>query len=289
MSLARPAAQYRPGAGYPQTAGGYCYNLAMRRPLTASALAIAALLAAPAAAQVPGEPITVNPAAAGKASHLIIDIRTSDDPKAGGRAPESAILAAANGFKFDPHARTETCSADQAKANNCPGNSKIGSGTADATVSNGVVSQPVTADIEMFLTPPLKAGDVAGVVLHIKERSTGAQGNTSGRIVKTSGTFGIEVRFEDLAAANAAAPQGYTVRIDRIQADVGASHTEKVTKYKTVKTKSGKKKKVPYKVKVVHDLIRNPKTCAGSWPYQVRLRYSASDESVRDGSVTCSG
>ncbi len=35
------------------------------------------------------------------------------------------------------------------------------------------------------------------------------------------------------------------------------------------------------------DLIRNPRTCNGSWPYQVRLRYSQTDESVRDGSVAC--
>jgi hypothetical protein len=260
----------------------------MRRPLAASALAVTALLAVPAAAQVPGDAINVSPAVAGKPSHLIMDLRTAEDPAANGRPAKQVVMRAATGFKFDTRARSETCSPAKASANNCPANSKIGSGTANATVSNGVFTQPVTADLDVFLAPPVKSGDAAGVVLHIKERSTGAEANVTGRILKTSGPFGLELRVEDFSSANAAAPNGFTVKLDRLQADVGASRTEKVTKHKTVK-KNGKKKKVAYKVKVVRDLIRNPTTCSGSWPYQVRVRYSDTDESVRDGSVACSG
>jgi hypothetical protein len=261
----------------------------MRRPLAAAALAAGALLAAPAVAQIPGDAVSVNPATAGKGSHLIIDFHASEDPQANGRSAQSVVLAAATGFKFDPRARSETCSADRAKANNCPASSRIGSGTAQATVSNGAISQPVTADVGIFLAPPPKAGDAGGVVLAIKERSSGAQGHLTGRVVKTGGgQFGLEVRFDDLSSANSAAPQGFTVRIDRLQAEVGTSRTEKITKHKTVK-KNGKKKKVAYKVKVVRDLIRNPTSCSGSWPYQVRLRYSATDGSVRDGTIACSG
>jgi hypothetical protein len=260
----------------------------MRRPLAASALAVIALLAAPAAAQVPGDAVNVTPAVAGKPSHLLMDLRTSEDPAANGRAAKAVVMRAAAGFKFDTRARSETCSPSQVSANACPADSQIGSGTAQATVSNGAFSQPVTADLTVFLTPPLQPGDAAGVVLHIKERSTGAEANVSGRVIKIGAPFGLELRVDDFSSANAAAPNGFTVKLDRLQADVSASRTEKVTKHKTV-TKHGKKKKVAYKVKVVRDLIRNPTTCSGSWPYQVRVRYSDTDESVRDGSVACSG
>lgn len=261
----------------------------MRRPLAAAAVSCAALLAVPATAQVPGDPVRVEPNAAGKGSHMIVDLRGSEDPAAGGRAPQQAVIAAAQGFKFDPRARSDRCSSDEAKAFNCPAASKIGSGTADATASNGVITQAVVADVSVFLAPPAKSGDAGGAHVQFKERSTGAQGSIFGRVVKlgSSGTFGLEVRFEDLSSANAAAPQGFTVRLDRLRADVGAFRHEKVTVCCKTVRKNGVKKKVKYRKKIRRDLIRNPRTCNGSWPYQVRLRYSQTDESVRDGSVAC--
>ena len=217
-------------------------------------------------------------------------MRGSEDPQANGRAPTQFAIAATQGFKFDTRARSETCSAQRAKAFDCPGNSRIGSGTANATASNGVITQAVTADVSIFLAPPGQSGDAAGVHVQFKERSSGSQGSLFGRVVKlgSSGPFGLEVRFDDLSSANAAAPDGFTVRIDRIQVDVGASRTEKVTVCCKTVRKNGVKKKVKYKKKVLRDLVRNPRTCDGAWEYQVRIRYSASDESVRDGSAACS-
>ena len=252
------------------------------RAFAAATLAFA-VLAGAAVAQVPGDPVRVNPSRAGAASHLIVDVRASEDPAAGGRSPQSAVLSAATGFKFDPRARPERCSAERAKAFDCPTASRIGTGTANATVSNGFFSQPVTIDVNAFLGPPPQSGDVAGVVLQFRERSTGQRGTTTGRVVKTGG---LEVRFDDLSGA-AQPPDGFTVRVDRIQLDVGASRTERVTVCCKTVRRNGKKKKVKYKKNVRRDLIRNPRTCGGSWPYQFRLRYSASDESVRDGTVAC--
>lgn len=260
----------------------------MRRPLAAAALACAAALAVPAAGQVPGDPVRVDPPVAGKASKLTIDFRVSEDPAAGGRSPQAAVLAAAAGTKVDPRARAERCSQERATAFNCPGGSRIGSGTVNATASNGLVTQPVVADAEFFLTPPLRSGDVAGVAVVFEERSTGGRGHTLGRIVKVGGgAFGVEVRFEDLASANASAPDGFTVRVDRLQASIAASRREKVKVCCRTVRKNGKKKRVRYRKKVRRDLIRNPRTCSGSWPYQVRMRYSPADESVRDGSIAC--
>jgi hypothetical protein len=262
----------------------------VRRPLAIAALAVAGLLAVPATAQIPGDPVRVEPNGAGKASHLLVDVRGSEDPKANGRAPTQFAISATQGFKFDTRARADRCSDSEAKAFNCPGDSRIGSGVANATASNGVITQAVTADVSIFLGPPRQSGDAAGVVVQFKERSSGSQGSIFGRIVKlgSSGPFGLEVRFDELGTANEAAPEGFTVRIDRLQAEVGAARTEKVTVCCKTVRKNGVKKKVKYKKKVRRDLIRNPKTCDGAWEYQVRLRYSASDESVRDGSTTCS-
>jgi hypothetical protein len=259
----------------------------MRYPFPALVLAAGALLALPAAAQVPGDAIRVDPDTAGSASHLIADLRVSEDPQAKGRSPESLVIAATPGFKFDPRARSETCSAGRAKAFDCPANSRIGTGIATATVTNGVFTQDVTADVQSFLAPPQKSGDVSGVVLYLKERSTGQQGTTTGRVVKTGGPFGIEVRFDDLANV-VEPPQGFTIRVNRIQADVGAFRYEKVTKCCKTVVRNGRKKKVKYRKKVRRDLIRNPRTCDGAWEYQVRVRYSASEESVRDGAAACS-
>lgn len=263
----------------------------MRRPLIAAGLAVAGLLAVPASAQVPGEPVRVDPNAAGKGSHLIVDLRISEDPKAGGRDLQQLVIAATQGFKFDPRARADRCTNEEAKGFNCPGDSKIGSGTANATASNGVISQAVIADVSMYLGTPAQSGDAGGVVVQFKERSSGSQGSIFGRVVKlgSSGPFGLEVRFEDLSTANAGAPEGFTVRVDRLKADVGASRTVKKRVCCKTVIRNGKKKKVKYLKKFVYNLLRNPRTCDGAWEYQVRLRYSASDESVRDGSGPCTG
>ena len=261
----------------------------MRRSLATAALASAALLAVPAVAQVPGEPVRVDPNKAGKGSHMILDLRGGDDPAAGGRTPQQASIRAAQGFKLDTRARAARCSDDRAKAFNCPGDSRIGSGTAEATVSNGAISQAVVADVSVFLAPPAQSGDAAGAHVQFKERSTGAQGSIFGRIVKlgSSGPFGLEVRFDDLSTANSSAPEGFTVRLDRLQADIGASRKQKVSVCCKTVRRNGVKKKVRYRKNVRRDLIRNPLTCDGAWEYQVRLRYSPTDESVRDGGVAC--
>ena len=69
--------------------------------------------------------------------------------------------------------------------------------------------------------------------------------------------------------------------------DVGASRKEKVSVCCKTVRKNGVKKKVRYKKNIRRDLIRNPLTCDGAWEYQVRLRYSPTDESVRDGAIPC--
>jgi hypothetical protein len=259
----------------------------VRYPLAAASLAALVLLVLPASAQVPGDALRVDPDKAGAASHVLLDVRSSEDPQANGESPQQAFINFAAGAKFDPNARAATCSAAQAKEFNCPADSKIGDGTADATVTTdtGVFVQNVQADVQIFLGPPQQSGDVGAVVAQFREPQSNQRGTTTGRIVKVAAPYGLGLRFEDLSSA-AAAPQGFRVKVNRLRTDVGAFRIVKKKAYKTVR-RNGKKRKVKYYKKVRVDLIRNPKSCSGSWPYQVRLVYPGGRESVRDGTIGC--
>ncbi len=253
----------------------------------ALALSCAAALALPAAAhaQTP-EPVRVDPNTAGKASHLLVDVRPADDPQANNRTPISAVLGVQDGFKFDTRARAARCSGDQAKNFNCPEDSRIGRGNAYVRVTGPFVNRQVTADVDFFLAPPQQSGDVAGVVIQFREQSFNQRGSITARVVRTGGAYPLEVRIENLGNATPP-PPGYEVKLERFTGDIGASRTEKIKRYRYVR-RNGKRVRVRYFKKVRRDLIRNPRTCDGAWEYQVRVRYSQSEpESVREGSGAC--
>ena len=259
----------------------------MRHHLTLAAVAAAALLApATALAQNP-DAIRLDPNTAGKASHLLVDLRTADDPQADNRTPISAVLAVQDGFKFDNRARAARCSGEQARNYSCPSASRIGSGNLYATVDPPFgAPQQITGDVEFFLAPPQQSGDVAGIVIQFRENTYNQRGTTTARVARTGGAYPLEVRMDNLGGATPP-PPGWEIRLDRFTADIGAARTEKIKKYRYVR-RSGKKKRVRYYKKVRRDLIRNPRTCDGAWEYQVRARYSQSEpESTRDGSVAC--
>jgi hypothetical protein len=245
---------------------------------------------APAAAQVPGDAVRADPMTAGAGSHLLTDLRVSDDPKAGGQSPRQAFINVAAGFKYDGRARSETCSQQRAAGFDCPGNSKIGTGTANVTLVDNVgalAPQPLVADVELFLAPPQQAGDPAGVVMQVRERGSGQRATTTGRVVKVGAPYGLGLRFENLDALGAGAPEGFRIRVDRVQTEVGASRTVKKKAYRYVR-RNGKKKRVAYYRKVRYHLIRNPRTCSdGGWPYSITLVYPNGAESVREGTMAC--
>ncbi|HEX8073414.1 MAG TPA: hypothetical protein VF545_00390 [Thermoleophilaceae bacterium] len=245
-----------------------------RRSRATVACAVLAL-AAPAAAHAAGT-ASVDPNVAGKASTATIDVSFDDS---GGQNPDSVVVRVARGFKFDPRAVAEKCDKAHAQGNDCPAKSKIGTGTSDLTVSstNGLFPPTkTTAALELFLAPKLQSGDIAGVVAHYKEASTGRQGSITGRIVaEASGTFGLDARFDDIRAS-LAPPEGFNVHLDRLRASFGAHRTVK----KKVKGKHGKKKVK----KIRRNLIRNPKTCAGSWPYEIVVDQNPPES----GSAACS-
>jgi hypothetical protein len=246
------------------------------------------IAAAPAGAQVPGDVVRVEPDGAGAASHLLLDLRVSEDPKSNGQSPAQAFFDVASGFRFDALARKEACPADRAATFDCSDDSRIGTGDAQVTVTdNGNVFPPqqFAASVRIFLGPPQQAGDLASMFIQFSEPQSGQRGSATGRLVKTGAPYGVGLRIERLADA-ATAPDGFRVRLDRIRVDVGASYTRKKKAYRYVR-KNGKKRKVAYYKKVRHDLVRNPGTCGGSWPYRVRLVYPSGAESTREAAMSC--
>lgn len=260
----------------------------MRYPFPAGLLATAFLVAVPSDAQEHGGPVRVEPNSAGKASHQILDLRPSDDPQANGESPQQAFIDIAAGFKFDSRARKETCSTKQAQEFDCPDDSKVGSGTAQgALISSAGVFPPIPLDItlDIFLGPPQQSGDLGGVVILFSERNSGQRASTTARVVKVAPPYGVGLRFESLGSAGQA-PPGYRIRIDRIQADVGAFLIRKKKARRYVR-RNGRKRLVRYSKKVRYDLVRNPKTCNGTWEYQVRVVYPAGRETSSAGTIPC--
>jgi hypothetical protein len=243
-------------------------------------LLIASLLLVPAVVahgQATDGTIEVAPNVAGRASELRVDFRPTPQQNEQARNAQALVIAATRGFKIDPRSRKRRCSEERARQFDCPEASRIGDGEANGTASIAGGTQTFTASIDVFLARPWQPGDIAGVVVQFREPQSGERGQARGRLVRVpTGPFGAEVRFEDLAGATPSVP-GVTITVDRIQLRVGARR-----KVVRIIRRNGRRIRRVRR----YTLIRNPRTCAGSWPYQVRVRYPDREE-VRDGSLAC--
>src|SRR4051794_11024662 len=197
----------------------------MRKPLFAAVLVVALVSAAVGAlAQSPGLELSLHPNVSGRPATLEIDA-DGQSSQIDNRVPKSAVLSVQRGFKLDPRARSARCSHQQAEDFDCPKASRIGGGEAVVTASGAIVpggSQDFTAQIDLFLTPPARRHDLAGVVVSIHEPTTGTRGTATGRLVpRGSGPYGYELRFEQLSAGGSP-PPGVTIKLKHLELHVGA-------------------------------------------------------------------
>jgi hypothetical protein len=253
-------------------------------PLAVSLLA--ALFAAQASAQTPPpQAVTLVPNVAGKPSKLKVDLDEQTIGSSGQQPPRSAVLSVARGFRIDRRARRTRCSEQQARDFACPATSRIAYGQADGNVMGPFLPAEgidFVISIEAFIARPRQAGDIADVVVQARESRTGRQGSTRGRLVPiASGPFGLELRFDELGEAFEA-PPGYNAKLKRFRMAVRGSRT--VKRRKRVRRRGRVRRRV---VRTRYHFIRNPRTCPGSWSYQVRVTFP-DQEVVRDGSVACS-
>ena len=256
----------------------------MRRLL--KPLCAAGLLAVPAgavAADAPPGAVQLSPNVAGRASELRIDLgeealagRSSNDER-----PRSLHLQGTRGLRINPRAVARRCTDEQADAYNCPERSRIGRGTAEGRAEAGLIGTDFTADIDVFLAPRRQAGDIAGVVVQVREPQSGERFSVKGRIIPLAdGPFGSELRFEGLDGGGQL-PPGVTVTLRRVQLTAGA---RRVVRRRVTVRRGGKRRRVTRRFR--YTLLRNPRTCTSPWPYRLRVVYSDRTEDF-NGSVDC--
>ena len=255
----------------------------MRVRSVAGVAALATVLAAPAGATAQeGEAkVTLSPAVAGKASRLSLEA-SGQAVSSGQQSARAVSLLIARGFRVDPRARAARCSDEERRRLVCPAASRIGTGTAEGEGTFLLQRFPFRATFDVFLAEKTERGDVAGIALTVREEQSGRSGSARGRLFRVGDpTFGYELRFDSLATSQA--PPGATAQLKRLALTIGAQRT--VRRKRTVR-RGGKRRCVVRKRR--YNLIRNPRACAGSWPFRVRATFQGS-ETVRDGSVACTG
>ena len=257
----------------------------MRRLL--KPLCVAGLLAVPAvavAADAPPGAVQLDPNIAGRASTLRIELgqealagRSSNDER-----PQSLHLQGTRGLRINPRAVARRCTDEQADAFNCPARSRIGSGSAEGRAETSPVTGiDFTATIDVFLAPRRQVGDIAGVVVQIREPQSGQRFTVKGRIIPiAAGPFGSELRFEGLDGGGEL-PPGVTVTLRRVQITAGA---QRVVRRRVTVRRNGMRRRVTRRFR--YTLLRNPRTCTSPWPYRLRVVYRDRTEDF-NGSVDC--
>jgi hypothetical protein len=231
----------------------------MRRSvLPVLAVAAALVAVAPAHAQT-GSSTTPN--TAGKGGVLRFSLDATQAP-VNGLVPRTLVLQAP-GFRYDARAVVGRCTQQLAVLNECPPDSRIGDG--------GLVIHVVTPDGERDATPTLD--------LYLEKGSTkrvlaiafvAGYRVVPGTITTTGG--GVTLRFDPLPAPPAFPNVSYALRSIKVR--VGAHRT--VKRYRTVTVR--RNGKVVRRVRRLagstrYDLVRNPATCAGSWPSTMLLGF----------------
>lgn len=259
----------------------------MTRRLTHTLLAVCAL-AAPAAASAADAPpgaVQLSPNVAGSASELRVQLGAEVLGQRDANEQARALsLFGTRGLKLDPRAVAARCTDSQADAFDCPPSSRVGDGSAQGRAEGAIVPGggiDFTATIDIFLAPARQEGDLAGVVVLVREPQSGRRFSAKGRIIRVaSGPFGSETRFEGLSGGNEL-PPGVTVKLNRVELRVGARRT--VRRRVTVR-RGGRRVRVTKRFR--YSFLTNPRTCAGSWPYRLRVEYPGRNDDF-DGNVAC--
>ena len=182
-----------------------------------SALA-AAVAASPAAATpAPAGVATAQPNTAGAGSHLLIDARGADAGFRANTIPSALGWAFEKGFELNAAAAPAKCTVDQAKNEQCPPGSRLGSGA----IGVNLTGSHATAKIDFWRADSPNPGDESGIILFFKEPDSGFSDAGLGSIrAIDDGNLGQLIRFDKLPIPQL--PPGVQITLDHIQIDFGA-------------------------------------------------------------------
>jgi hypothetical protein len=227
--------------------------------------------------------LTPNTPGAGSLVHVQVG---GTAPELAGALPESIALGVQRGFAFDTRAVAQRCAGQAATSGACPPASRIGKGQAVVHVS-GLVNQDVPATIDVFLADPVQAGDVASAVVLVSGAGLSRAVRTR-LLAPATGPIGYELRLEGIAGAVPNIP-GVTLSLQSLTLDIAARRKVSKTTTKRVRvTRNGRRVTVKRKVKrkVTYNLLRNPKTCTGTWAVRLTVRVAGVDH-ARDIAIPC--
>lgn len=180
-------------------------------------------------------------------------------PPVSGRVPRSTTLTIQRGFRFDGRAVAARCTVTpegNATDNRCPPRSRIGTATVTATA----FGQTFPVEVGLFLGAPLQSGDlgsVVGVASLFGQTASGA-----GRLLMTGqGLRAVIASPDELSQYD-----GLGVTVDHLTATVGAKRRVK-----------GRRR----------DLIRTPRTCAGTWAASAVLSFGDGTNATLDSQIPC--
>ena len=252
-------------------------------------------MSAPAAAAraQSAAPISFDPNIASQATALVLAVDgTALSPD--GEAPGSITAAMPHGTSADASAVKQLCSRAQAARGACPAASRIGFGRYVVTVTGFLApggQTQLTWAIDAFLGTPATPSDVAAVVLAAKllgadnvstllapelGTTVPSTATSTGRLTRrASGKYGVELVLPGLPV-DFQVPSPSSVAPARLELNLSAVRRTRqnfIRRYR-IRTLSGYViKKVRDHRLVGHALLRTPRSCGTSWPYELRIAF----------------
>jgi hypothetical protein len=274
----------------------------MRRAVAWLCAALTLTGAAAALAQAPA-PVLFDPAIARQGTALVLG---ADGPALtrDGAAATSLAIVLPRGMRVDRASRRKLCSAKQAAVGACPAESRIGFGRYVVTVAGFLPTggSDLSWWIDAFLGRPARRGDAASVVLRasllgadsVKQLLAPALGTavapvttTRARIVRRSGR--AQIRLAQLPARVQVAAPGTAApsRLELTLSAVRRTRKDFVRRYRIPDGTGGYRiQRVPDHRLVGHDLFRAPRSCGGSWSYELRVAFAGATRRTV-GKVPC--
>ncbi len=166
----------------------------------------------------------------------------------------------ARGFIFDSRAAARRCTPRQARSASCPASSRIGGGSGQVLVGSTSRTR-VSVPIAFYLMRPQRPGDIAGLVLAVRQAGIGFA--LLGRLVHVRhGIYGLELRFANTARE---LPAGIPVQLRHVHVGFGTQRTVRLDHGKAART--------------TYHLLKNPRSCPRrGWPFLLTVGYSTGNE-----------